>query len=233
MRPLALDLFCKAGGASMGLYRAGFDVIGVDIEPQPHYPFRFVQADAMRPPFDLSRFDFVWASPPCQSYVNPGLRTLADSQRVRQAPKPKLIDPVRAMLIESGVLYVIENVPTAPLRRDIVLDGDMFGLNTYRQRIFETNFFVLQPPLNRRFGPESRPGSVTLAGNGSGAKGRAYTSAKGERRLARAGTAAEWRVAIGVPWMTRDEIKEAIPPAYGEWIGRAAIAVLAAKGKAA
>lgn len=225
-RPTALDLFCCAGGASMGLHRAGFDVTGVDIRPQPRYPFRFVQADAMRPPFDLTRFDFIWASPPCQSYVGNGLQQLADRTRKHSPKKPMLIDPVREMLIASGALYVIENVPSAPLRRDIVLDGDMFGLNTHRQRVFETNFFILQPPLNRRFGPESRPGSVTLAGNGSGSAGRTYISAKGEHRFARAGTAEEWRQAIGVDWMTRDELKECIPPAYSEFIGRAALAIM-------
>jgi DNA (cytosine-5)-methyltransferase 1 len=215
----------------MGLHRAGFDVVGIDIQPQPHYPFSFIQADALG--ISFRGFDLIWASPPCQSYVNNGLKVLADRSRRHQPPKPKLIEPFRAKLIASGVLWVMENVPTAPLRRDIVLDGDMFGLGTFRQRIFETNFFSLAPSPNRRFGPESRPGSVTLAGNGSGRKARAYVSAKGEQRLSRAGTSAEWRRAIGCEWMNRDELKEAVPPAYAEFIGRAALREIEARKAAA
>ena len=137
-----------------------------------------------------------------------------------------LIEPVRTLLAASGALTVIENVPPAPLHRDLVLDGGMFGLNTYRQRIFEMNFAVHQPRKTRAFGPESRPGAVTLAGNGSGREGRIYYSAKGEKRLRRGGTVDEWKRAIGVYWMTRDELKECIPPAYGLFIGTLALAHL-------
>jgi DNA (cytosine-5)-methyltransferase 1 len=217
----------------MGLWRSGFHVTGIDIRPQKNYPFRFIQADATKPPIDLDEFDLIWASPRCQEYVGKGLRQLADRSRKSAPRKPKLIEPVRDLLAASGALTVIENVPQAPLRRDIALDGDMFGLGTYRRRIFETNFFVLHPVRNRAFGPESRPGSVTLAGNGSGAKGRRYVSAKGEQRMNRAGTAAEWRIAIGVDWMTRDELKECVPPAYSEFIGRAALRELAHRRAAA
>jgi DNA (cytosine-5)-methyltransferase 1 len=233
VRPLALDLFCKAGGATKGLQRAGFYVVGVDIEPQPRYcGDAFVQGDALHPPFELARFDFIWASPPCAEYVNAGLRALAD-RKMKAPRKERLIGPVRAMLIASGVLFAIENVPSAPLRRDIVLDGDMFGLGTYRQRIFETNFFTLQPPLSRPFGPESRPGSVTISGRGAGLRGRVYFSKEGKRRFRRPDNVAAWRAAIGIDWMARDEIAQAIPPAYGEFIGRAALRALAAPAQQA
>lgn len=141
-RPRCLDLFCGAGGAAMGLWRAGFDVVGVDIKPQKRYPLPFVQGDALRPPFRLEDFDLVWASPPCQHYtalraVNPGLKTWHS------------IPPTRAML-RSARLSVIENVVGAPIRADVKLCGEMFGLQTYRHRLFEVHgFHVLQQPHPR------------------------------------------------------------------------------------
>lgn len=201
IRPLALDLFCKAGGASKGLHDAGFDVVGVDWEPQPRYPFTFVQADATRPPFDLGAFAFIWASPPCQKF---SINTPAE----RRAAHPDLIDPIRKLLVQSGRPWVIENVPLAPIRPDLILTGEMFGLPTYRRRHFETNFLILAPPHGPRFGPATKPGSVTLCGGG------------GRRRD---GTVDDWRRAINCPWMNRPELANAIPPAYAEFIGKQAL----------
>ena len=120
--PRALDLFCCAGGASEGLRRAGFEVVGVDIEPQPHYPFEFHQADALT--FPLDGFDFIWASPPCQAY------TLC--QRIQKNEHPDLVAPIRERLHANGAPYCIENVPGAPLVEPIELCGTMFGLRTYQ-----------------------------------------------------------------------------------------------------
>ena len=156
----ALDLFCKAGGASMGLHRAGFDVVGVDIEPQPNYPFTFVQADALRPPFDLGGFDFVWASPPCQD-DSIGAARWKSAGRVY----PNLIEPTRELL-RGHPFTAIENVPRAKLRRDLALTGAMFGLKTYRRRHFELSFFCMAPQPGRPFGPLTKAGSYTAAGNG-------------------------------------------------------------------
>ena len=137
-----LDLFCCAGGAGIGYSRAGFEVVGVDIEPQPNYPLTFIQADAL----NLDRkfvgsFDAIHASPPCQSYSDLAKRNgNADAW-------PRLIAPVRNMLIKSGLPYVIENVDGAPLRNPIVLCGTMFpGLRVVRHRLFETSFLILHPP---------------------------------------------------------------------------------------
>lgn len=146
----ALDLFCGAGGASMGLHRAGFDVTGIDIARQRHYPFPFIQADALVPPVDLSRFDLIWASPPCQAYT--ALRKMWNSK-----PHADRIPETRALLIASGRPYVIENVPGAPLKATIRLCGTMFDLQTpcgaelRRHRYFETSFGCLEPECRHGF----------------------------------------------------------------------------------
>jgi DNA (cytosine-5)-methyltransferase 1 len=201
-RPLALDLFCCAGGAAVGLHRAGFDVVGVDIVRRDRYPFPFVQADALRPPFDLQQFDFIWASPPCQAY--------SWSAKRWDVERADLVDPTRAMLDTSGRPYCIENVPGAPIRADLVLTGMMFGLGVIRRRHFEFNFFVLGPPPHAKRGGVRTGEYVTVAGHGGdNIKGRGSRSAKQE--------------AMGIDWMSDEELNEAIPPAYGEFIGRAAL----------
>ena len=197
----ALDLFCCAGGAGMGLHRAGFEVVGVDIEPQPHYPFEFHQVDAVS--FPTVGFDFIWASPPCQAF------TLC--HRIRSNEHPDLVRPIREKLIASGVPWCIENVPGAPLINPIELCGAMFGLRTYRHRLFECSFPIKAPPhpphvsRTAKMGRPPKPGEfMHVVGNFSGVK------------IA--------REAMGISWMPRDKLREAIPPAYSEFIGRAAIA---------
>lgn len=213
-RPLALDLFCGAGGASMGLHRAGFDVVGVDIKRQPRYPFRFVQADALRPPFDLDAFDFIWASPKCQRWT-PGAQQRGDQERHEDQ-----IMPLRPVLIASRAMWVMENVPRSPLRRDLVLTGDMFGSKTYRKRVFEMNFLVLAPRWRPPFGPKTRPDAVTVAGRSGG---------KSNRDHWQNGRKDAWQAAMGIDWMTNAEMAQAVPPAYAEFIGRAALRHLEAR----
>jgi DNA (cytosine-5)-methyltransferase 1 len=206
-RPLALDLFCGAGGAAMGLYRAGFDVIGVDIKPQPRYPFLFIQADAVAPPVDLARFALIWASPPCQHFSQ---ATPVD----RKADHPDLIEPVRRLLAGSaGALTIMENVPGAPLRRDIVLDGTMFnGLRVIRKRVFELNFLALQPSSQVVPGMVRRGGYTTVCGGGI-CSGTPRTAAPWHTEAAK-------RRAMGIDWMRRRELAQAIPPAYSDYLGR-------------
>lgn len=202
-RPRALDICCCAGGASVGLYRAGFDVVGVDISFSKNYPFPMIVCDALEIDGVVSwpDFDFIWASPPCQEHSK-GRGNLPTSKKC-------IIEPLRRKLASSGLPYVIENVECAPIRADLILTGDMFGLNTYRKRHFEIEgFYCLAPaPPGPRFGPETRPGSVTVAGGGG----------KGQ------GDLAAWSDAMGIHWMTRREIVEAVPPAYSEYVGRQAI----------
>ena len=132
-RPRLLDLFCGAGGASVGYHQAGFEVVGVDIAPQPHYPFEFHQADALT--FPLEGFDALHASPPCERYAN------VTAWRGALTVHPDLLPPTRARLQAiAAVPWVIENVPEAPIRADYLLCGSMFGLNVKRHRAFETSW---------------------------------------------------------------------------------------------
>lgn len=216
MRPLALDLFCGAGGAAMGLHRAGFDVVGVDIKRQPRYPFTFIQGDALAPPVDLGRFDLIWASPPCQAWTDGAAAREANGARY-----DRLIEPTRAMLA-GHPFTVIENVMKAPIRPDFVLHGHMFeGLRVIRRRKFEVSWggFALVPPLPRGL---LREGYVSVVGNGtpSGVREMGLPHYRAD----------DLREAMGIDWMSRDELSQAIPPAYSEFIGRAALRYLNEKG---
>ena len=223
MRPRLLDLYCCAGGAAFGYFRAGFHVTGVDKEDQPNYPFRFIQADALEVLADrkfLAQFDAVHASPPCQHRA---LATL--SQRRRGAEYPDLIGPTRDLLAPLKVPWVMENVPDA-LRPDIRLCGCMFGLEIpgvgylKRERWFETSWraFGLEMPHRHR------GHAISIAGHGTPAWMRAKTGHVG---------VAEWRQVMGIDWTTRDELTEALPPAYTEFVGRALLDHLLAAENAA
>lgn len=200
-----LDLFCGAGGAAMGYHRAGFDeIVGVDINPQPNYPFEFIRANALERS-DFGGFDLVHASPPCQSYS--ALKGLIGEIR------PALVEPVRDLLAASGVPHVIENVVGAPLVDPIRLCGSSFGLGVWRHRLFELSFPVaLVPPCSHYHHP--KPVDVTGTG---GPSSKPRTDGGGVSRKPRSLEHA--RQSMGVDWMTRRELSEAIPPAYTEWIG--------------
>lgn len=205
-----LDLFCGAGGAAMGYHRAGFEVVGVDIKPQPHYPFEFHQADAMTYP--LEGFDAIHASPPCQAY--------STATRDRQS-HPDLYAPIRAQLEQKGVPYVIENVIGAPYHHGAFLCGTMFGLEAdgewiRRHRNFETSWLIWQPQCHHRRDIKA----ITVTG-------KCYlTVTKDCARHSRQPTFATAQRAMGIDWMTRQELSQAIPPAYTEWIGHQLMAVL-------
>lgn len=199
-RPLLLDLFCGAGGCSEGYRRAGFDVVGVDIDPQPRYPFDLVRADAMS--FPLDGFDAIHASPPCQDHSS--LRSLAGDHGTGWMLLAT-IERLRA----SGLPWVVENVATAavPEWPNVVqLCGSMFGLGVRRHRIFATSWFMLAPGCHHKRGDRQPVGVYGVGGGGSMTRG--YK-----------GTLTESREAMGIDWMNRAEISQAIPPAYTEWIG--------------
>jgi DNA (cytosine-5)-methyltransferase 1 len=199
-KPRLLDLFCGAGGAAMGYHRAGFDMVGVDIEPQPHYPFPFWQADALEFLADLTgHFDAVHASPPCQRYIRSG--------NVDREKHPDLLGPTRELLIRTGLPWVLENVPGAPMEAHALLCGSMFGLAVKRHRWFEANIPLLPwtPPCRH---DEPITG---VYGHAHGKNGAAKGMLPSDL--------ATWSREMGIDWMTAEEIVDAIPPAYTEWIG--------------
>ena len=204
-----LDLFCCAGGAAVGYNEAGFEIVGVDIDTQPRYPFEFIQADVMRLDLEfLSSFDAIHASPPCQSYSD-----LA--KRNRNGHKwPRLVEPVREMLITSGRPYVIENVEGAPLSNPIVLCGTMFpGLRVLRHRLFETNFPVKVPAHGKH--PKVHTFDKRKSHYGKTNEWTDFVQVTGGGNC----TIAAARDAMGIEWMSKHEINEAIPPAYTRFIG--------------
>ena len=200
-RPRLLDLFCGAGGAAMGYHRAGFDVTGVDIAPQPRYPFRFVQADAMTYP--LEGYDAIHASPPCQAFTAYRRRSASVG-----ADYPDLIADVRGHLLAAGKPWVMENVVRSPVRPHVCLCGSSFGLDVQRHRWFETTFPALSPPCVHGVWKQRFPHA---------------TNRSNLRRTVEIGV---WRIplpvqqaAMGIDWMTLGELSQAIPPAYTEYIG--------------
>jgi DNA (cytosine-5)-methyltransferase 1 len=200
MKPRLLDLFCGAGGAAMGYCRAGFEVVGVDIKPQPHYPFEFHQSDALTYP--LEGFDAYHASPPCQKF------SIMQHIHKNKDVWPDLIEPIRQRFITTGKPYIIENVPNAPIRKDLFLCGTMFGIRAPKHRIFESN---IPMPL------------LTMTCNHSNAYDCFHggEDARHEREKLAEMFKIDW-------FMTRHEIREAIPPAYTEYIGKQLMKVIEA-----
>lgn len=216
----ALDLFCGAGGVAMGLHRAGFEVTGVDINPQPNYPFAFIQDDALDYLEGLifdrttTRYDFIWASPPCQAYsvgtTYPGARET----------HPDLIPATRELLEASGLPYVIENVPGAPLQAPTRLCGVMFDLRVVRHRNFESNFPMWAPKHIKHHPPIERP---ALDGTDRIVKRSWYMTVAGHGGHSNSYKLEDWQAAMEIDWMTKAELVEAIPPKYSEFIGKQAI----------
>ncbi len=194
----------------MGYYRAGFEVVGVDIRPQPHYPFEFHQADALD---YLSQhydeFDVIHASPPCQRYSN------VTPSRDRH---PDLLRATVEAVIATEKPFVIENVPGSPMQNYLMLCGTMFGLKVFRHRWFMTNPAMLMSPASC---------------NHAGRSVNSYRPGRERHLDAKFITVTGWvspvhiaRLAMGIHWMTREELVQAIPPAYTEWIGTQMMKIL-------
>jgi len=200
-----LDIFCGAGGASMGYHQAGFEVEGIDIKHGKRYPFTYHRLDFNTLDVDMLRgYDFIHASPPCQTFsITKNLR----NAQGKSTDKVDLLEPTRKLLKESGVPYVIENVPGAPLINPVQLCGSSFGLKVRRHRLFESNLSLAGSFCKHK--EQGRPVGV-------------YGSMKDE--IPKGGKTAESIeqacAAMGIDWMIWGELVEAIPPAYTEHLGR-------------
>lgn len=192
-KPYLLDLYCGAGGCSKGYADAGFEVIGVDIEDQPRYPYQFIKYDAKQflIDYDLSIFSAIHASPPCQQYS-------ATNHFLNKQYADDIWD-IRFLLVQTEKPYIIENVPEAPLRNSVMLCGKMFGLDVIRHRLFESNI-TLFVPEHEKHHKQKDVSFMTVTGSG-------YSIEKA-------------RKAMGIDWMIKKEMSQAIPPDYTEFLGR-------------
>jgi DNA (cytosine-5)-methyltransferase 1 len=216
VKPRLLDLFCGAGGCSVGYARAGFEVVGVDINPQPNYPFQFVQADA-RGFLDAGwadRVDAIHASPPCQAHIK-GLNAV-NATLGRGNGHLDLISPTRELLVAAGLPYVIENIEGAPLVDPVRVCGSSLGLAVRRHRLFETNWPLIVPPCQH--GTQLVKRYWTSFGR-SGKDGRSGNLATVVQVYGNGGGSEEWAPAMEIDWMSKLELRQAIPPAYTELIG--------------
>lgn len=201
-RPLLLDLYCCGGGASLGYEQAGFEVVGIDIEPQPKYKGTFIQSDAidyLKNNWHL--FDAIHASPPCQGYSKASMQF-----RINGKTYPDLIEATRIELIKTRKPYIIENVPGSPLINPVELCGSMFGLRTYRHRLFESNFTINVPEhpkhiaKNTKMGRKPKPDEfIQYVGHFSGVR--------------------EVAEMTGLTWLGQYELAQSIPPQYTKFIG--------------
>lgn len=196
-----LDLFCCCGGAAKGISNLGHEVIGVDITNNHQYPFEFIHSDVFNLDIDFIKgFDLVWASPPCQVFT-------WGTRKDRKDKFPDLVDKTRQLLLGVGKPFILENVVGAPLRKDLVLCGEMFGLNVIRHRIFEIHgFTVLQPPHIKHRSPKNKNHSSYCCVSGHGGDSVSF-------RLE------DWQEAMGIYHITNKvHLTQAVPPAYSEYI---------------
>jgi DNA (cytosine-5)-methyltransferase 1 len=203
-RPRLLDLFCGQGGAGAGYWLAGFDVVGVDIKPQSRYPFEFIQADVLEflAAGGAQGFDVVHASPPCQLFTS--LRALAIGSGSRVLETVSLIEPTRELLRAWGGVYVIENVPGAPLETPVRICGSSLGMDLRRHRLFESNATLMTPPCAHGWQTPRFEVCLGMPNSRSDGKDRVNPLSTVVSVVGNSVIAAEARRAMGMPWATRD-----------------------------
>lgn len=207
-----LDLYCSAGGAAMGYHRAGFEVIGVDKEPQPRYPFEFHQADALEYLAEHYReYDIIHASPPCQKYSR-------ITRIISKKKHPDLLPATINALEATGKPYIVENVEGAPMENYFMLCGTMFGLKVFRHRLFVTKPTIFMSPMSCNHYDRSSNGGRN--GDQRHPEAQFITVTGSVHPISKA------RRAMGIDWMNRYELTQAIPPPYTEWIGRQMLSIL-------
>ncbi len=208
-----LDLFCGGGGAAEGMKSGGHDVVGVDLRPPGHYPGAFVQGDAIEyARLHAAEFDFIWASPPCQSYSRHVTSQSSKYAGTRGKDEPRLIPETRELLIRSGKPWAIENVVSAAseMRDPATLCGVMFGLPIARHRLIETSFFMMTPPHPRCHG---------VAKTFANERGWEYRDMSVTGKGRHAGTSQRWMEIMGITHkMSQHELRESIPPAYAAYV---------------
>jgi DNA (cytosine-5)-methyltransferase 1 len=222
-KPRLLDLFCGAGGCAVGYARAGFEVVGVDHVKQPRYPFEFVQGDALEYlAAHGPEFDAIHASPPCQGYSQ--TRFVVST---KGKDYPQLLGKTRSAMEATGLPWVIENVPGAPMG-GVELCGTMFGLGVRRHRLFEASFLLVGPAVgctHRGSDLGVYAGKVTRLGT----KAAAYVASSGRTHYRpQLASRPEGAEAMGIGWMNPAELSQAIPPAYTEFVGRQLIDIVRA-----
>lgn len=212
----------------MGYFRAGFDVVGIDIEPQPNYPFEFIQADAMDldPEWIAGEFDAVAASPPCQRY--------SVTASLHNNEHPDLVAPTRVLLRQTGKPYIIENVPGAPLENPVMICGSTMCLPVQRHRLFESNISLSSPGCDHTWQNIHKPYFVHMSKANGGPRPTGCVSVHGGNQMSETGNA--WSddyniwiasVAMGIDWMkTKYELNNAIPPAYTHHLGKQLLLVV-------
>ena len=208
-----LDLFCGGGGASAGYAQAGWEVIGMDLDPQPCYPFTFIRGDAITflqaNPLKSGEVDLIHASPPCQPYSKAVTSRSSKWNDTKGKDEEALVPQLRLLLQATGIPYVIENVSSAPLQ-GITLCGSMFDLDIPRHRVFETSFQLQQPEHPRCHG---------IAKRAAERRGWEYRDMSVTGKGRHAGTSDRWAELLGITHpMRQHDLKEAIPPAYTRWI---------------
>lgn len=221
MKPRLLDLFCGAGGAAMGYHRAGFEVVGADIKPQPRYPFEFHQADALgvlngesmngTMGYVAADFDAIHASPPCQAFTT--------ARVIHGREHPDLLTPTRELLKRTGLPWVIENVPGAPMRPDLKLCGCQFPeLRSENGMLARERWFEFHEPTYAMRAKCWHPDPIiSVFGHG----GHVYHGVE------------DWRAVMDIDWMTRDELAQAIPPPMTEYVGGFLMAEIKARQETA